>query len=65
MIVKLDRRNFEYFLREAEGKHPIEACGVIFGSINGEKAHIEKIVPLRNMLESETMFQIDPEEFLK
>ncbi|MEM2342045.1 MAG: M67 family metallopeptidase [Candidatus Bathyarchaeia archaeon] len=64
MIVRLSRNHIELLLEEARRKYPIEACGVLFGSISGDEMRVEEIVPLRNVLESETMFQIDPEEFL-
>lgn len=64
-MVRLSREQANYMIEEALKRHPIEACGVIFGRVEGDIARVERVVPLRNMLESETMFQIDPEEFLR
>ncbi|MEM1543126.1 MAG: M67 family metallopeptidase [Candidatus Bathyarchaeia archaeon] len=65
MIVKLSREQANQMIEEALKRHPIEACGGIFGRMEGEIARVERVVPLRNILESEIMFQIDPEEFLR
>ncbi|MBS7607497.1 M67 family metallopeptidase [Candidatus Bathyarchaeota archaeon] len=65
MIVRLSRNYINLLLEEARRKYPIEACGVLFGSISGDEIRVKEIVPLRNVLKSEAMFQIDPEEFLR
>lgn len=64
-MVKLRGRIFKLLLEEARRRYPIEACGILFGYVDGDEIRVEAAVPLRNMLESEFMFQIDPEEFLK
>ncbi|MDW8061879.1 MAG: M67 family metallopeptidase [Nitrososphaerota archaeon] len=65
MKVRLSRILSDMLLEEARRSYPIEACGVLFGSIHGDEMRIEAVVPLRNILESEYTFEIDPEEFLK
>lgn len=65
MIVRLSRNHIEMMFKEARRRYPVEACGALFGSIGGDEMRIEEVVPLKNVLESETMFQIDPEEFLR
>mgnify|MGYP000384756374 CR=1 FL=1 len=65
MIIKLKRSHIDILLKEAKERYPIEACGALFGLIKDEEACVEKVVPLKNMLNSEVMFQINPEEFLK
>ncbi|MBS7641802.1 M67 family metallopeptidase [Candidatus Bathyarchaeota archaeon] len=65
MMVKLKGRLFRLLLEEVRRRYPIEACGILFGYVNSDEVRIEVAVFLRNMLESEFMFQIDPEELLK
>lgn len=65
LIIKLSREHVSQLIEEASRRHPIEACGGIFGIVKEDVAHVIKIVPLKNILESEVMFQIDPEEFLR
>lgn len=65
MIIKLGKNQIDLLIRSAQKKYPIEACGVLFGIMHGKKAYVKKIVLLRNLLNSENRFQIDPSEFLK
>jgi len=52
-------------LKETKDKYPVEACGALFGLIKSDEVFVEKVVPLKNILDSEVMFQVNPEEFLK
>lgn len=65
MKVRLSRILSDILLEEARRRCPVEACGALFGSTRGDEVRVEAVAPLRNTLESEFMFQIDPEEFLK
>jgi len=42
-----------------------EACGLLFGDIKSEEATVRRIVATRNISESSTNFEVDPEEFVK
>ncbi|MEM1581823.1 MAG: M67 family metallopeptidase [Candidatus Bathyarchaeia archaeon] len=65
MFVRLSNKQIALLIDEVKKIYPIEACGVLFGVIKDEEMHLKKIVPLRNVIKSESMFQIDPEDFLK
>lgn len=65
MIIKISRSQVNALLEEARRSYPIEICGALFGLISEDEAHVEEIIPLKNVLRSEVMFQINPEEFLK
>jgi len=52
-------------IEETRKKNPIEACGVLFGDINGKTAIVRKIAIITNTLASSTNFQVHPEEFVK
>ena len=64
MILQITKKQFYSLLEESRRKYPIEACGLIFGEANKEKAIVRKVVYVHNMLESSTKFQVDPEEFV-
>ena len=50
----------------ARSSYPIEACGVLFGHIDNEKAIIKDIVETENSADNPTVrFYIDPELFYK
>lgn len=64
LIVKLSYSQVNLLVNEVRRRYPIEVCGALFGSTTGEEIIIKKIVYMRNTLNSELSFQIDPEEFL-
>ncbi len=66
MIIKLNGDQIDLLVKEAQRKHPIEICGALFGDINDKKeARVKRMVLLKNLLNSETRFQINPTEFLE
>lgn len=65
MFIRLSSDQIALLIEEVKKRYPIEVCGVLFGVIKSEEIHVKKIVPLRNVIESESMFQIDPEDFLR
>ena len=65
MIIELNKEQVDLLIGESRKKFPKEACGVLFGSICEEKACVEKIALLKNLLDSENRFQMDPTEFLR
>lgn len=65
MIIKLSRDQANLLFRESRRKYPVEACGALFGTVNGKKCYVKKIVLLRNLLDSECRFHVDPTEFLE
>ncbi|MCX8171373.1 MAG: M67 family metallopeptidase [Candidatus Bathyarchaeota archaeon] len=64
MIVRLEKKHVKLLVDRAREEHPVEICGTLFGLIHGNEAHVIKIIFLKNVLRSESMFQIDSEEFL-
>lgn len=62
--VKISREQFDSLIREVQERYPVEVCGALFGLVTGEKIVVKKIAYMRNVLNSEISFQIDPEEFL-
>jgi proteasome lid subunit RPN8/RPN11 len=65
MIVQLTKEQTNLLIGETRKRYPVEACGLLFGEINRDKAVVRKIVPVHNTLRSTVSFKIDPKEFLK
>lgn len=65
MIVRLTKEQKQFLVREAREKSPMEACGLLFGDIKSEEATVRRIVATRNVSESSTHFEVDPEEFVE
>ena len=65
MIMELNKDQADLLISESRKKYPKEACGALFGSICEEKVYVKKVALLKNLLDSENRFQMDPTEFLK
>jgi proteasome lid subunit RPN8/RPN11 len=65
MILRITREQSRLLIEETRKRCPEEACGLLFGDVSGKEAVVKKTVTVRNVLESPTNFQIDPEEFLR
>lgn len=65
MILRLKRQHLDSLSIEAKKVHPVEACSILFGKILAENAYVSKIVHAKNILNSTTRFEINPEFFLK
>jgi len=65
MILRITREQNRLLIKETRKRWPEEACGLLFGDVSGKEAVVKKVVMVRNVLESPTNFQVDPEEFLK
>ena len=42
---------------------PLEACALLYGTINGSDAKVDGIIQLRNVADSSVRFMIDPDEY--
>jgi proteasome lid subunit RPN8/RPN11 len=65
VILQIQQQQLDSLRIEAGKSQPVEACSILFGRIIEEKAHIHKIVHAKNILSSNSRFEIDPEYFLK
>jgi len=56
----LTEKQISTLIEEARRKHPVEACGLLFGHITEHEMFIKRIVPTRNLLESPHKIQNQP-----
>ena len=45
----------------AKESHPIEACGLLIGTLGGDVRTVSEVWPAKNLLSSESSYEIDPE----
>jgi proteasome lid subunit RPN8/RPN11 len=64
MILEI-KRTFLDRIKEEAKINQVEICGFIIGEIRGSRAIATEIKSAKNVLNSPTRFQIDPEDFLK
>ena len=53
----LTEKQISTLIEEARRKHPVEACGLLFGHITEREMFIKRIVPTGNLLESKIQNQ--------
>ena len=57
----IDRKHFEEMLQHVRSHAPLEVCGLLAGK--GDR--VEKVIPVRNKIQSATRFAMDPYEQLE
>lgn len=63
-MITLHRSEYEKMLAHARKEAPVEACGLIGGTIDGSDKHIEFVYILTNTDHAEEHFTLDPKEQL-
>lgn len=61
--LKISRRDIEIIQQELEANKPYEACGLLIGKISGSTALAEKALPVTNVKQTRTSFELDPKQF--
>jgi len=61
MILQLTGEQLRLLRAEAERSHPVEACGLLFGKMDKERAVVKKVVVAPNRLKSAVRFEMDPQ----
>ena len=64
-MLYLKKEDYEKILAHCKGGLPNEACGLIGGTIEGDKRSIQKVYLLTNIDQSNEHFSMDPKEQLK
>jgi proteasome lid subunit RPN8/RPN11 len=64
-VLLLSRRDFNVIVRHSEETYPVEACGILIGKASGSKKTVKRARRTRNILNSESRYQVDPAEQLK
>ncbi|MCD6357448.1 MAG: M67 family metallopeptidase [Thermoproteales archaeon] len=64
-LLRIPQRILDEILEHARREYPIEACGVLLGSIAGGVGTASRAVPLRNLLASSKAFWFDVREWMQ
>ena len=65
MVLLLRMSDFNVIVRHSEETYPAEACGILLGKASGRKKTVKSVRRTKNILNSESRYQIDPAEQLK
>lgn len=60
----LSRNDFEVMRAHVQSVAPLEACGLLAGSIAGKDFEVSKVIPATNIDRSPVRFRMDPAEQL-
>jgi proteasome lid subunit RPN8/RPN11 len=63
LILHLSSAQLSFLKEEVRGLYPAEACALLFGRLSEEEVYVERVVSVKNVLQSTTSFEIDPREF--
>lgn len=63
-MLYIKKSDYEKMLEHARAGLPEEACGLIAGTVDGDKKYVEKIYLLTNIDHSNEHFSMDPKEQL-
>jgi proteasome lid subunit RPN8/RPN11 len=64
IVLDLSKKDYDTMLQHCVDGLPNEACGLIAGTVEGEKKIIKKVYLLTNIDESNEHFSMDPKEQL-
>lgn len=65
MVLILRKKLFEAIVRHSEEVFPVEACGILLGKTFDDKRVVKEICATKNVLNSESRYQVDPAEQLR
>ncbi|MFQ5763177.1 MAG: M67 family metallopeptidase [Candidatus Bathyarchaeia archaeon] len=62
MTLILKKHDADAIMDHCFAVYPTEACGIIVGRREDEHKIVERVLPTRNILNSTSAYQVDPEE---
>jgi len=65
MVLVLREHNLKEIAEHSRSSFPVEACGILVGRKENDEKIVEKVYRARNILASQSRYQIDPEELWK
>jgi len=64
MTIVIRRVDLDTIVEHSQETYPKEACGMLLGARNYDLREVNMVFSAKNTLESETSYQIDPQEQL-
>ncbi len=62
MDLVIERRHLELLKEHAKKELPAEAVAILIGKVEGTRVLVNKVMPVKNVLNSATEFHVDPLE---
>jgi len=64
-MIGISRNDVELIISRAKDQLPIEACGILAGTVSGDMTEIKEVFPMTNADRSPEHFSLDPVEQLE
>jgi len=61
LTLEIAARHIKQISSHSNESYPIEACGVLIGTLAGDVRAVTEVRPAKNQLSSESSYEIDPE----
>ncbi len=65
MTLKISAKHLERISSHSKQSSPIEACGVLVGTLTADVRTVTEVWPAKNQLSSESSYEIDPETLFR
>ena len=65
MTLEISGENVERISSHSKESRPVEACGVLIGTLAGDVRIVTEVWPAKNQLSSESSYEIDPETLFR
>jgi proteasome lid subunit RPN8/RPN11 len=61
LTLEISAKHVERISSHSKESYPVEACGVLIGTLAGDVRTVTEVWPAKNQLSSESSYEIDPE----
>jgi proteasome lid subunit RPN8/RPN11 len=61
LTLEISARQIKQISSHSKESYPIEACGVLIGTLAGDLRTVTEVWPAKNQLSSQSSYEIDPE----
>lgn len=65
MTLEISGKHVKQISSHSKESYPIEACGVLIGTLAGDVRAVTEVWPAKNQLSSESSYEIDPETLFR
>jgi proteasome lid subunit RPN8/RPN11 len=65
LTLEISAKHVKQISSHSKESYPIEACGVLIGTLAGDVRAVTEVWPAKNQLSSESSYEIDPETLFR
>jgi proteasome lid subunit RPN8/RPN11 len=65
LTLEISGKHVKQISSHSKESYPIEACGVLIGTLAGDVRAVTEVWPAKNQLSSESSYEIDPETLFR